>query len=291
MVIKSRTLIATPPGYAIKEQLKEKRFSQKEFALRMEMSEKHISKLLNGEVILTVDMALRLEMVLGVPAKFWLNLEMIYREKIAKIQLENQMDEDILIASRFPYAEMSTKKWVKETDSKIERVFELRKFFEVIRLGLLFENNPINAFYLRMDENSKEDYAFLAWVQKVKVLAREYKVSSVNIEGAIMGIATFKKMMKKPTSESIEELKIYLAKKGIVLILLPHLNENNHKNLTFCEKNRIIMALALKDANEDLFWANFLHEYGHIVLGHLQMKYDEKQEKDVIEFAKQILVS
>ena len=180
---------------------------------------------------------------------------------------------------------------MKETDSKIERVFELRKFFEVIRLGLLFENNPINAFYLRMDENSKEDYAFLAWVQKVKVLEREYKVSSVNIEGAIMGIAIFKKMMKKPTSESIEELKIYLAKKGIVLIFLPHLNENSHKNLTFYEKNRIVMALSLKDANEDLFWVSFLREFGHIVLGHLQMKYDEKQEKDAIEFAKQILLS
>jgi len=59
--------------------------SQKEFAARMDMSEKHISKLINGEVQLTPETAVRLEMVLGVPAKFWNNLEAIYREKSTPI--------------------------------------------------------------------------------------------------------------------------------------------------------------------------------------------------------------
>lgn len=48
----------------------------------MDMSEKHISKLINGEVQLTPDIAVRLEVVLGVPAQFWSKLEAIYREKL-----------------------------------------------------------------------------------------------------------------------------------------------------------------------------------------------------------------
>lgn len=35
--------------------------SQKELATRMDMSEKHISKLINGEVPLTQDVAMRLD--------------------------------------------------------------------------------------------------------------------------------------------------------------------------------------------------------------------------------------
>ena len=62
---KSRSFIATPPGATIKEQILDRGMSQKEFATRMGMSEKHISKLINGEVQLTVDMARRLELVLG----------------------------------------------------------------------------------------------------------------------------------------------------------------------------------------------------------------------------------
>lgn len=41
----------------------------------MDMSEEHISKLINGEAQLTPETAVRLEMVLGVPAKFWNNLD------------------------------------------------------------------------------------------------------------------------------------------------------------------------------------------------------------------------
>lgn len=45
---KGRDYIATPPGATIREQLEYRGMSQKEFASRMNMSEKHISKLING---------------------------------------------------------------------------------------------------------------------------------------------------------------------------------------------------------------------------------------------------
>ena len=41
------------------------------------MNERSASKLINGEVQLTPEVAVRLEMVLGVQAKFWNNLEAI----------------------------------------------------------------------------------------------------------------------------------------------------------------------------------------------------------------------
>lgn len=104
---KSKTYIAIPPGYTIKEQLENKNMSQKEFAARMDMSEKHISKLINGEVLLTTDMAMRLELVLGVSASFWSNLEFIYREKLAKVELENNMNDDLELVSKFPYNQMA----------------------------------------------------------------------------------------------------------------------------------------------------------------------------------------
>lgn len=99
-MVRSRTYIATPPGSTIKEQIKDRGLQQKEFAARMGMSEKHISNLINGNVRLTPDVAERLEMVLGVPASFWNNLEAIYREKIEKAKAENAMDEDIAIAKK-----------------------------------------------------------------------------------------------------------------------------------------------------------------------------------------------
>jgi HTH-type transcriptional regulator/antitoxin HigA len=77
--------IAIAPGETIIELLKIRGMSRKEFAARMGMSDKHISRLINGEAELTRDVAARLESALGVPASFWDNLEAIYREDLIRV--------------------------------------------------------------------------------------------------------------------------------------------------------------------------------------------------------------
>lgn len=80
-----KNLIAIPPGYTIEEQLNENQLTQKEFAKLMELSENSINELISGQMLLSVDIATKLEKVLGMPTQFWLNLETIYREKIERI--------------------------------------------------------------------------------------------------------------------------------------------------------------------------------------------------------------
>lgn len=91
---RSRTYIATPPGATIKEQLDDRGMSQKELASCMAVSDEYVNHLINGEVQLTPDVANRLEIVLGIPASFWNNLEAIYREKLIKIAAENAIVSD-----------------------------------------------------------------------------------------------------------------------------------------------------------------------------------------------------
>ena len=119
-MVKSRSFIATPPGATIKEQLLDRGLSQKEFSVRMGMSEKHISKLINGEVQLTPDVAVRLEMVLGIPAKFWNKLESTYREKLVKANAENDMDADKELEKNYQYV---------CNDTKMDKLYRKRKFF------------------------------------------------------------------------------------------------------------------------------------------------------------------
>ena len=89
----SKSYIATPPGATIKELLEDSGISQKEFAARMDLSERQVSMLIIGDVQLTPEVANRLEAVLWVPAKFWNKLEAIYRDKLFKIKAEDFTDE------------------------------------------------------------------------------------------------------------------------------------------------------------------------------------------------------
>ena len=90
----SRSIAAVPPGFTIKEQLVDRHMTQKEFAARMGFSEKHVSKLVNGEVELTPETAVKLEYVLGIPAKYWSKLEAAYREDLERARQENAMEAE-----------------------------------------------------------------------------------------------------------------------------------------------------------------------------------------------------
>lgn len=109
-MIRSRTIIAVPPGWTIREQLENNHMTEKEFALQMGVSEDYISQLLDGEVSLSHEIANRLEKVLGVPAYFWNNLETRYQERKIKAQEENIVEENKNVG-KIPYAEIVKLGW------------------------------------------------------------------------------------------------------------------------------------------------------------------------------------
>lgn len=89
---KSKHIIAIPPGETIHELLDDREMTQKEFAIRMSMSEKYASELINGKAALTPQVAIDLESVLGVEAVFWNNLESQYKEKLIRIEREKAIE-------------------------------------------------------------------------------------------------------------------------------------------------------------------------------------------------------
>ncbi len=268
-MVRSRSYIATPPGATIKEQLNDRGMSQKEFAARMDMSEKHISKLINGDVQLTPEVAVRLEMVLGVPAKFWNNLEAIYREKLIKAEAENAMDADEVLAKQLPYSEMAKYGWVPETKNAKEKVVNLRKYFEVVELSLL-ENNQITKIACRrLAVTEKSDFALLAWAQEAKIKARSAQTAPINIKGLIEIIPEIRKMTVQMPKEFCPKLNDMLAECGIALVFLPHLKGSFLQGASFMDGNKIVLGLTARGKDADKFWFSLFHELGHIVLGHI----------------------
>ena len=268
-MVRSRSIIATPPGATIKEQLNDRGMSQKEFAARMDMSEKHISKLINGEVQLTPEVAVRLELVLGVPAKFWNNLEAIYREKLIKAEAENAVDKDEEIAKKLPYNEMAKYEWVPETRVLKEKVLNLRKFFEVVELSLL-ENIQITRIACRrLAITEKSDLALLAWAQEARIEARDIETALINVKGLVNIIPKIRLMTVMKAKEFCPKLKSMLAECGIALVFLPHLQGSFLQGASFMDGKKIVVGLTARGKDADKFWFSLFHELAHIVLGHI----------------------
>ena len=292
-MVRSRSYIATPPGATIKEQLNDRGMSQKEFAARMDMSEKHISKLINGDVQLTPETAVRLEMVLGVPAKFWNNLEAIYREKIIKAEAENAMDEDAKMATQFPYSEMAKFGWVPETREVKEKVVNLRKYFEVVELSILGSDQITRIACRRLAITEKSDLSLMAWAQEAKIKARDIQTAPITIKGLISAMPEIRKMKVLKPKEFCPQIKKCLADCGIALVFLPHLKGSFLQGASFMDGNKIVVGLTARGKDADKFWFSLFHELAHIVLGHVGQPNgtSEDDEKAANSWAGDTLIS
>lgn len=292
MIRRSHKTIAVPPGATIKEQLEDRGMLQKEFAVRMDLSEKHVSKLINGEVQLTPDVAARLETVLGVPAEFWNNLEAIYRSSIIKIETENQIENDEQIAKMLPYNEMARYGWVPKTDVLRERVVNLRSYFEIVKLDLLESSQITRICCRRLKTTDKSDLEVIAWAQHVKQEARGVETAPISMKGLSDTVPLIRSYTQKYPEEFVPLLIEDLRKCGVALIFAKHLSGSFLQGATFTDGNKIVIGMTTREKDADRFWFSLFHEIGHIILGHVkQAGGTTKEDEDAANvYARDILI-
>ena len=81
-MLKNNKVIVKSPGYTIKEQLEDRNINLNDFIVKMNMSKEDVELLIEGKIKLTNDLASKLELILGLPKQFWINLENNYRNKL-----------------------------------------------------------------------------------------------------------------------------------------------------------------------------------------------------------------
>ena len=291
-MIKSKSIIATPPGATIKEQLEDRNMTQKEFAKRMGMCEKHISNLVNGDVKLTPEVAIRLESVLGLPAAFWNKLEARYQEKSARAIAENNMTEDLQLIKNFPYNEIKKLNWIPDAKSPIEKVENLRKFFEVFKLSVLGPGIIPGIAYRQLNTTEKNDLILITWAQKAKLEARSIETKDINIEKLKNSIHYIREMTTQPPEVFCKNLVRILTDCGIAVVFLPHIKGSFLHGATFYDGKKIVMGLTVRGKDADKFWFSLFHELAHILYGHIGQPEgtNDKDEEIADKFARDVLI-
>ncbi len=83
--------LLSSPGDDILEHIDYIKMSQAELADRIGKTPSKVNDLISGKEPITYTAALQLEKVLGVEAQYWLNREMQYKEKLARLELEEAL--------------------------------------------------------------------------------------------------------------------------------------------------------------------------------------------------------
>ena len=252
-IYRSKTFTAVPPGMTIKEVLEDHHMTQKELAARLGLSEKHISKLINGEVPLTQDVAIRLERVLDIEASFWNGLEAAYREAILKVEYENSIDEEINFAKPFGYAKLARLGIVPETKKAAEQVNNLQKFFEVASLKHVADEMIMPLVYENIkDMEPVKKSAIYTLVQITKGQARFVEVNPYDAELLRKFIPKIKDLSSEPLIGVKEPLKDMLAACGVIIVYLPIIDNITSTCITYSKGNSIVLGIPTEDS--DAFW-------------------------------------
>jgi len=246
----------------------------------MDMSEKHISRLINGKVELTHDVALRLESVFGIPAKFWNNMEAIYREQEARVREELELEHDEEIALKMPYAQCAGFGWIPWTHNIKEKVYNLRNYFEVANLRALEHLKVPGIVYRKASSSIASDYSLAMWAQKARIEARTIVTDPVDVKHLMQLIPRIRALTTTDPSYFCEEIRTLLTHCGIALVFLPHISGSFLHGATFIDGGHVVLGLSVRGKYADKFWFSLFHELGHIICGHIFDNTDDSEENE-----------
>lgn len=89
--------VATHPGEMIKDELKERNMAQKQLSEMSGIKASILSETINGKRSISLNMAVALEKVLGIPADIWMNMQNQYDLDSANIAERNTQSQTVTI--------------------------------------------------------------------------------------------------------------------------------------------------------------------------------------------------
>jgi addiction module HigA family antidote len=87
--------VATHPGEMIKDELKERKMTQKQLATESGIKASVLSETINGKRSVSLNVAVALEKVLGIPAEVWMNMQTQYDLDTANIATRGNEKETV----------------------------------------------------------------------------------------------------------------------------------------------------------------------------------------------------
>ena len=258
----------TPPGETLQETLEAIGMSQVELAERTGRPTKTISEIINSKTAITTETALQFEKVLGVPARFWTNLERNYQEWQAREKERQALEPDLPWLDQFPLRAMARQGWIELFDDPIQQLIELLRFFGIASPA---HWKPLyaggNIVYRQSPAFTADPGVFSSWLRKGEIDAQRLDCASFDPARFHAALVEIRRMTTKSPVEFVPALQQLCADAGVAVIFvheLPRLRTSGATRWMSPEKALIQLSLLYKMA--DQLWFTFFHEAGHILL-------------------------
>ncbi len=264
------------PGETLKEILEDRNMSQKELAIRTDVTESHVSSVVNCQKAISVSYAKKLDYALGIDASFWINLQANYDKELADFEEVNGIsDRELGILKRLNsiVKYLKTIKMLEPEAHGPILVIYLRKLLNISSLIRIPEISQTGAYRLATATNV-DSYVLFTWLRMCDLIAQDQKTErELDVDRLKDKISLIKKLMFEDVADVQPRLKTYLAECGIRFSIVKNFRGAPVQGVI--KKNddgtlNLLMTTRRKFA--DIFWFTFFHEIGHIINGDIEDK-------------------
>ena len=299
-LISYEELIAFHPGSYIEDIIDELNITQDEFAKRMGVSSKTISKIVNGKANITEVLAEKLSRFTGISYKTWMNLQASYNRKVIEIKNRISLDEEKKIANEieFNYFKKDLAIIEDKTYKIDEKIEFLRRFLNISSLSYLKDFNS-NVSYrnnkFSSDINEKSIIKSNVMLEIAINEARKKADKSLDINKLKSKLDDLKSLINS-NDKVYEKLEEILLECGIILVTLPYFKGSNLNGAVYKFNNgSVLLLITDKQKRSDVFWFTLMHEIGHIINKDFNSNLDENEydcnENKADKFAQDFLIN
>lgn len=288
----------SPPGETLRDLLDERGISQADLSARMGRPQKTISEIVNGKAAITTETALELELVLGVPAAFWLSREAQFRESLARTELAAHLDSSYEWSSRFPVKVMERLGWLPKTTNRRSQVRALLEFFGVASAEQWEAVHQNFAVAFRHSRRFSSDlHALSAWLRAGVREAQRSHAHDYDRDAFLNALQEARGLTNTSPTHFALRLSHSMAAAGVVVAFVPELPKSRASGATqWISPSKALIQLSLRYKTNDHLWFTFFHEAAHVLLHSKKAIFIEQsggngpEEEEANEWASNFLI-
>ena len=267
--LKDERELLSKPGDTILETIEHIKISQVELAERMGKTPSKINDLISGKEPISGVTALQLEKVLGIDAQFWLNREMLYREKLLRIEQGEFLEECKDWLQMQPVKELKECGYLKTKKAGPEMVEECLKFYGVAapeQWESLYVNQYVSARYRKSEAHKSTLGALAASLRIGEIEMGKLNLNPYDKETFKQSLLEIRNLVRPHPEDFASRLQKYCANAGVALVYTMCIPSAPIGGVTRWIGGNSLIQLTDRYKSNDHFWFTFYHEAGHILL-------------------------
>ncbi len=259
-------MMAVHPGSILKEELKERGISQKNFAKYIEMQPSHLSEIIKGKRSVTKPVADKLEDVLGIPSIDWVNLQTRY-------DYDTQKNEERLISETAAYEEYRDYSQIFDVKTLIDRVgFSSVLYSDIISfLKQTFKlpeparlSVQTTGFFKKSAKVGKDPRMIMTWMLLSRQFAYSSNLKNVYQYNRIGELIPQISLILHENSNTIDRLTDKFAEFGIVFGVVNKVDGAAIDGYSFEYDGHPCIIVTTRYDRIDNLAFSVMHELGHI---------------------------